>query len=71
LIGKGTVFDILNKNNMELQKRIQIKREKFDNILSLLISKNAIKVGYSYNNENVFLWGSESAIDQIRALADN
>lgn len=56
---------------METQKRLQIKREKFENGLRALISMHSIKVGYSYNNENVFLWGSESTINRLKELAVN
>jgi hypothetical protein len=55
---------------MELQKRMQIKREKYERSLLPLINSKTLKLGYSYNKKNVFLWGSESVIDQLKQLAD-
>ncbi|MDB5151001.1 MAG: hypothetical protein JWQ57_5021 [Mucilaginibacter sp.] len=54
---------------MELQKRMQIKREKYERSLRSLIDAKALKLGYSYNKESVFLWGAESVINQLKQLA--
>jgi hypothetical protein len=54
---------------MELQKRMQVKKEKYETNLRRFINEKALKLGYSYNEENVFLWGSESVINQLRQLA--
>jgi hypothetical protein len=54
---------------MELQKRIQVKRQQYEEYLKSMISNKAFKVGYSYNTESVFLWGDETVINQLRQLA--
>jgi len=54
---------------MELQKRIQVKRQQYEECLKSMISNKAFKVGYSYNTESVFLWGDETVINQLRQLA--
>ncbi|PWK79063.1 hypothetical protein LX99_01519 [Mucilaginibacter oryzae] len=54
---------------MELQKHLQIKREQFENKLKAFIKNNAVKVGYSYNDQSVFLWGSESLIRELQQIA--
>jgi hypothetical protein len=68
---KGIEFDIClsNTSPMELQKRMQIKREKYERGLRSLIDAKALKLGYSYNKESVFLWGAESVINQLKQLA--
>lgn len=52
---------------MELQKRLQINRQLFENKLRAYISANHYKLGYSYNDQNVFLWGDESLIRKLKA----
>lgn len=56
-------------STMELQKHLQIKREQFENIVKAFIQKNAVKVGYSYNDHSVFLWGDESLIQELKKLS--
>jgi hypothetical protein len=53
---------------MELQKRLQIKRDRYENRVRALISAHAMKFGYSYNKDSVFLWGNESSINQLKKL---
>jgi hypothetical protein len=68
---KGIDFDIrlLKTSPMELQKRMQIKREKYERSLRSPIDAKALKLRYSYNKESVFLWGAESVINQLKQLA--
>jgi hypothetical protein len=54
---------------MELQKRIQVKRQQYEDRLKSMISNRSFKVGYSYNAESVFLWGDETVINQLKQFA--
>jgi hypothetical protein len=56
---------------MELQKRLQVKRERYESILREFINKKTFKLGYSYNQDSVFLWGDESVISELKCLVGN